>query len=147
MKLALRSTAATNNWWLRFCAWLTRARLCSQWCHGAIVIDGLLYQANTARGLHCTADWNPAHWTLIDIGKCHEKRALAIFEARDGAPYDWLGVLGFALPVRGDRRALYCFEWCAIAIGAPPARWQTPERLLSYILMKEKRPCRSCCTC
>ena len=134
MKLALRSTPATATRWLRFCAWLTRARLCSQWCHGAVVIDGVLYQSNTQHGLHCTSDWNPENWTLIDAGTGRDDKALALFEARAGAPYDWLGVLGFALPIRGERGKLYCFEWCAIAIGAPPARWQTPERLLAAVV-------------
>ena len=140
MKLALRSTPATPTRWLRFCAWVTRARLCSQWCHGAIVIGETLYQSNTAHGLHGTTDWTPAHWTLIDLGPERDKRALAIFEAREGAPYDWLGVLGFALPVRGERGKLYCFEWCALALGAPRARWQTPERLLAHILTGGEPP-------
>ena len=144
MKLALRSTASTPTRWLRFCAWVTRVRLCSQWCHGAIVMDGVLYQSNTRHGLHSTTDWNPENWTLIDLGACRDQKAMALFQAREGAPYDWLGVLGFALPVRGDRHKMYCFEWCALAMGAKPARWQTPERLLSHILVGKCQSCASC---
>ena len=32
------------------------------------------------------------------------------------------------------RHALYCFEWCALALGAPPARWMTPEKLLAHVV-------------
>ncbi len=47
-----------------------------------------------------------------------------------GARYDYLGVLGFGLPVRGDADRLYCFEWCALAMGVEHQRWMTPEKLL-----------------
>jgi len=138
--LALRSTPAQNTRWLRFCAWVIRIRLCSQWCHAGVVINGVLYQSNATRGLHATEDWNPENWTLIDLGPARDEQALALFDVHEDAPYDWLGVLGFALPVRGERRAMYCFEWCAVALGAPRARWQTPERLLTHIVTLGMRP-------
>ena len=56
--------------------------------------------------------------------------ALELFDALAGARYDYLGVLGFGLPVRGDADRLYCFEWCALAMGVEHQRWMTPEKLL-----------------
>ena len=135
MKLALRSTpSASGNWLARAAAAVTRWRLCSQYCHGGIVIGDRLLHATSKDGLHATTDWEPAKWTLIDLGHLRDATALSLFDRRIGAPYDWLGVFGFALPwVRGRRHALYCFEWCALALGAKPARWMTPERLLAHI--------------
>jgi hypothetical protein len=136
MKLALRATASSSATWLdRLFACLTRWRLCSQWCHGAIVIGDCMYQANAQNGLHVTTDFDPARWTLIDLGPQRDELARRVFQARDGTGYDWLGVLGFALPwVRGQRRKMYCFEWCAMAMGVSPHRWMTPERLLTHAL-------------
>ncbi|MDR0275940.1 MAG: hypothetical protein LBI48_11505 [Burkholderiaceae bacterium] len=142
MKLALRAAASSSGSWLdRLFAAVTRWRLCSQWCHAGIVVGDLLIQANAQRGLHGTWDWEPLKWRLIDLGPGRDRLALALFDAHMGAAYDWPGVLGFVLPwVRGKRRKLYCFEWCALALGAPPARWQTPERLLAHIVTQGARP-------
>jgi hypothetical protein len=141
MKLVLRSTASSNaTWFDRLFARLTRWRLCSQWCHGAIVIGDTLYQSNAKNGLHATTDFEPAKWTLIDLGPDGDKGALNKFAHFVDAPYDWLGVLGFVIPwLPGQRWRMYCFEWCALAMGAPRARWQTPERLLAHIVDKGER--------
>lgn len=62
--LALRRTAAENaTWWQRLFAWATRVRLVSDYCHGGIVIDSMLYQVNAARGLHISA-YDPAKWDV-----------------------------------------------------------------------------------
>lgn len=134
MKLALRATAATDaNLAERAFASLTRWRLASQWCHGGIVIGDRLYQVNARHGLH-QSDYTPDRWWLLDLGGEHDERALRLFAELDGAGYDYLGVLGFGLPwVRGDDERLYCFEWCAMAMGVPHHRWMTPERLIAHI--------------
>lgn len=136
MQLALRSTAADGATPAqRAFAALTRWRLCSQWCHGAIVLGGTLYQANATHGLHAAPSFSPDKWQLIELGQQHDAQALALFKVLDGAAYDVLGVLGFGLPgVRGSDQRLYCFEWCAMAMQMPAARWMTPERLLHHSL-------------
>lgn len=131
MKLALRGSPPTDGtWYERAFSALTRWRLCSRWVHGGIVIDGVLYQANGRHGLHSTTDWTPERWDLIELGDARDADARALFERLKGAGYDYLGVLGFALPVAGDDDRLYCFEWCALAMGIDAHRWMTPERLL-----------------
>lgn len=133
MQLALRATPADGATLAqRAFAALTRWRLCSQWCHGGIVIGGTLYQANAAHGLHAAPSFSPEKWTLIELGDQHDARALELFMCRKGAGYDYLGVLGFGLPgIEGSDERLYCFEWCAMAMQIPAARWMTPERLLA----------------
>ena len=136
MKLALRATAAVDaNPAERAFAALTRWRLASQWCHGGIVIGDTLYQVNARHGLH-RSDYTPERWWLLDLGSEHDEHALRLFAELDGAGYDYLGVLGFGLPVRGDDERLYCFEWCAMCMGVPHHRWMTPERLLAHITIK-----------
>ena len=136
MKLALRATAAKDaNAAERAFAALTRWRLASQWCHGGIVVGDTLYQVNARNGLH-SCGYTPERWDLIDLGGERDAAALRLFRELEGTEYDYLGVLGFGLPVRGDDDRLYCFEWCAMAMGVPHHRWMTPERLLAHITIK-----------
>ena len=129
MKLALRRTAAESATLpQRVFADMTRWRLCSLWCHGGIVIGDRMYQANAKYGLH-DCDFTPERWDLFDVGG-DDAVVLELFDALAGARYDYLGVLGFGLPVRGDADRLYCFEWCALAMGVEHQRWMTPEKLL-----------------
>ena len=137
MKLALRRTAAENATWAqRQFAALTRWRLCSVYCHAGIVIGERMYQVNAAHGLH-ESDYTPERGDLFDVGG-DDAAALELFDALAGARYDYLGVLGFGLPVRGDADRLYCFEWCALAMGVEHQRWMTPERLLLAALGEKK---------
>jgi hypothetical protein len=143
MMLALRATAAGGaTRWQRFQSALIRWRLCSQWCHGGIVVAGWLVQSTPERGLHATSEWSPENWTLIDLGSERDKSAWKLLGQSIGTPYDWLGVLGFAVPVLASASVdrLYCFAWCALAMGMPPARWMTPERLLFHTLQATRAP-------
>ena len=134
MKLALRASAAAGATLPeRAFAAFTRARLASRWCHGGIVIGDRLYQANARNWLHDTG-YHPAKWDLFDVGNDNDAWALQLYESLQGARYDYLGVLGFGLPVKGSDARLYCFEWCALALGVPQHRWMTPERLLAHLL-------------
>lgn len=108
---------------------MTRWRLCSLWCHGGIVIGDRMYQANAKYGLH-DCDFTPERWDLFDLGDERDAAALALFNELEGNKYDYFGVLGFGLPIQGDDDRLYCFEWCALAMGVEHQRWMTPEKLL-----------------
>lgn len=130
MKLALRRAAADDATWLqRAFACLTRWRLCSVYAHAGIVIGDRLFQVNAKSGLH-ESTYTPERWDLFELGDSLDADALELFDALRGAGYDYLGVLGFGLPVQGDDERLYCFEWCALAMGMQHQRWMTPEKLL-----------------
>ena len=131
MMLALRRTAADSaTWWQRIFAWATRVRLVSDYCHGGIVIDGLLYQVNAASGLHVT-DFDPAKWDLYDAPG-NDADALLLYRLWQHARYDYIGLLAFVTPWKlGQASRLYCFEWCALAMGLPITARITPERLLA----------------
>jgi len=114
VKLALRKDAPQNaTIWQRIACWAIKARLVSQYCHGGIVIDGKLYHATAARGLHVLAqnEWSPEHWDLIDIVADRDVAWYAWLR-HEGAKYDWFSLLAFVGLTARDSRRMYCFEWC-----------------------------------
>jgi hypothetical protein len=134
MKLALRRDAASDATALQaFACKVIKARLVSQFCHGAIVVGDNLYHATGTHGLHMlTKDqWNPEKWFLIDLGEKQDARVINLFEQIKGMPYDWFSLLAFAGLNAKDGNKLYCFEWCWWCIhGAPPDTRVTPEMLI-----------------
>jgi hypothetical protein len=136
MKLAFRKSAPSNATpWQRFACWVIRARLVSQYSHGGIVVQGWLYHSTAAKGLHKMApgEWSPENWDIFDVGGEWAHRSISrLYLDYFGAQYDWFSLLAFVgLRVR-DRRRLYCFEWCWLAMtGQPPAFRVTPEMLLT----------------
>ena len=73
----------------------------------------------------------PAYRAFVGIGG-DDAAALDLFHRLRGAQYDYIGLLGFVLPWNfNDHRRMYCFEWCALAMGLPITARITPERLLA----------------
>lgn len=139
MLLALRRDAPAGAAWpQRFFCWLIRARLVSQYCHGGIVIDGCLYHATSANGLHCLkpGEWAPENWDLIGVGADRET-AWRMWLRYGGAKYDWFSLLAFVGLRTRDSERMYCFEWCWMAItGENPGFRVTPEMLLAKGIKK-----------
>lgn len=137
MQLALKKSPASDaGLWDRLVAWAIKARLVSAYCHGGIVIDGDLYHAQLAKGLHCVkaGDWSPEKWDLFEMPG-NDERVLEQFRSFKGAPYDWISLMSFIGVPAQDRDRLYCFEWCWLAITADqPTDRVTPERLLIEVL-------------
>ena len=137
MLLALRKDAPAGASLLqRFFCWVIKARLVSQYCHGGIVIDGVLYHSTSTLGLHKldAVAWTPKSWDLIDIGG-DDAVALSIFTRHEGAAYDWFSLLAFVGLRARDRDRMYCFEWCWLAqTGELPTFRVTPEMLTTFAL-------------
>ena len=101
-----------------------------------MVINGCLYHATSARGLHVLGpgEWTPDNWDLIDTHPAPSEAAKVrrMWRLYAGAGYDWFSLLAFVgLRVRDSGR-LYCFEWCWMCItGEIPKFRVTPEMLLS----------------
>jgi hypothetical protein len=134
MQLALKSSNASDaKWWHRMASWVIKTRLVSQYSHGGIVIDGDLYHTNAQHGLHKVPAgwWEPSKWDIFDLDTRNDDFAKALFEDRQGAKYDWLGLLAFIGADIYTRDRLYCFEWCWIAMTQPEEDVRvTPELLL-----------------
>jgi len=148
MLLALRRDAAVNaTRWQRFCCHLIKARLCSQWCHGGVVIRGDLYHATANEGLHVTpsGQWTPERWDLFPLPDWLEPQAYRLFIQYQGSKYDWKSLLAFVGVKEEDNARFYCFEWCYLAItGQLPQGRVTPEVLVSLTmridLLKQSSP-------
>ena len=141
MKLALRKTAASNATGLdRAACQVIKARLVSQYCHGAIAVDGHLYQAAPSYGLHTLRpdEWSPEKWELFDVN-ANADTVLELFNVYKGADYDWLSLLAFVgLRVR-DASRFYCFEWCWLAMtGQTPTFRVTPEMLIALAYRNQR---------
>ena len=143
MQLALKSTNASNaTCWQRLASWAIKTRLVSQYSHGGIVIDGNLYYSNAQYGLHCVPVgwWEPEKWDIFELGDSGDAFALALYETRKGAKYDWPGLLAFIGADIYTKGKLYCFEWCWIAMTQPELKIRvTPELLLKVAMMKAKK--------
>lgn len=133
MQLALRkSPSRSATWWQRLFARLTQIRLVSDYSHGGVVIDGMLYHM-TRDGLH-VSEWEPALWDVWDVPGS-DSDALLLYRLWQHARYDYVGLLAFVTPWRlGSAQRLYCFEWCALCMGIPISDRITPERLLAAAL-------------
>lgn len=136
MHLTLKRTPASDATRAqRLFAALTRWRLASQYSHGGIVLDGWLYHSALQHGglSRERFDMGSASdgWDFVDLGPERDRDMLRLFRDYRGTPYDLFGLLAFVLPGHyDDPRSLYCFEWCALAMGIPLRQRMTPELLL-----------------
>ena len=137
MKLALKRTPASNATWMqRAFAALTRWRLVSQYSHGGVVVNGYLIHATAQHGLMIER-FNPARagWDLFELGTARDAEVERLFDTLGAVKYDWISLLAFVLPWRvSDHKRLYCFEWCALAMGLDVKGRITPELLLGAAL-------------
>ena len=142
--VAFRRTATVGApWWQRALSALVRWRLVSQWCHAGIVCDGVLHHVTATDGLTSTDDWTPHRWELFALHDSCRYVLQTALQAHAGAKYDWFSLLAFVLPGRwSDSKRLYCFEWCALAMGLPVAGRITPELLLAAYAMKGEHHAR-----
>lgn len=123
-----------------------RAVLNSQWSHGVVVIDDVLYESVARKNEHSKAgvrrypitDAVAADYDWFDMGG-DDAVALARFKEVDGYAYDYLSLISF-LPVLNarDSKRLYCWELVLWMIGGY-AKWRvTPEIILTHILKTRK---------
>ena len=69
------------------------------------------------------------HWDVVEVPG-DAMRALMWFQAHQGQPYDWWGVLRFALPVLRQRpREWFCSEAVAAMLGMGDGDGVTPGDL------------------
>lgn len=79
-------------------------------------------------------DFNADRWDFIDLPGADEDAARAWFVAHDGDRYDLLGNVGFLFrPITGERRAWFCSEAAAAALGIPDPFRYDPATLASTL--------------
>lgn len=79
-------------------------------------------------------DFSADRWDFIDLPGEDEEYARRWFNAHVGQPYDLLGNLHFVLfPIAGLRRAWFCSEAAAAALGLPDPYRFDPATLASTL--------------
>lgn len=150
VKLALRKTPAANASWLGVVTCkITQERLVSDYCHGGIVVDNVLYHMTANDGLKKSEKYTPELWDLFDASHVAKSaQVIDIYEKTKHAKYNWAGLLAFAgLAKVGEAIAkywgvkdalwLYCYEWQWYALtGVAPTQRITPEKLLALVAKK-----------
>lgn len=127
--LALRKTSPPGLLPTLF-AKLTKARLVTQYPHAGIVMDGTLYHATFADGVH-SSPFNNSGWDVFKIDISQEL-LLERFKSVKGAKYDWFSLWAFVLPFRVSMgKWFYCYELVYLMMtGNVPIQRITPEDLL-----------------
>lgn len=132
MKLALRKNSPVGApWYSRLFNRLVKIRLVSQYCHGAIIHEGRIYQI-TGKNNFTIDDFShhDGDWDFYEIAP-----AVSIDDAAGQClkvAYDWFSLLAFVgLNVRDSSR-MYCFEFCYyVMTGEQATKRITPEALLA----------------
>ena len=147
MQLALRRDASSDATAIQrlFCK-LIKARLVSQFCHGGIVIDGVLRHITGSHGPQVlqVGQWTPEKWLLVDIGG-NDIKAIELFNQFCMPPqswfqrlvykitkgYDWFSLLAFVGPMVRVGWLQYCFELCYLMRNCVSPEFRvTPEMLI-----------------
>lgn len=123
-----------------------RAMLNSQWSHGVVVIDGVLYESVSRKNEHggsgvrsyTITDAMAAEYIWFDIGG-DDVSAVARYKEVEGFAYDYLSLISFlpALNARDSKR-LYCWELVLLMIGGYVKRRVTAEIILTHVLKTRK---------
>jgi hypothetical protein len=137
ISLALKRTPSkTATFGQRGASKAIKARLVSQFSHGGIAVDGVLYHSTAAKGVHFLkqGEWCPTEWDLFPV-KADMEQVISRFATVQGWLYDWLSLLAFVGIRARDSERLYCFELCHYLLtGEKPTGRVTPETLLLLAL-------------
>ena len=134
MKLALRKNPDSQPWNHKAAATVIRLRLVTEYPHAGIVIADTLYHATASGGVHAVPFIGGENWRLIEAGG-DDAAALDRFAQHDGAGYDFVSLLAFAMVTASDSRRWYCYEWCYFMMtGLKPGHRITPETLMDLVL-------------
>lgn len=122
-----------------------RAALKSQWSHGVVVIDGVLYESVALKNEHGKAgvrsypitDAIASEYAWFDVGG-DDAAAVARYKKVDGFGYDYLSLISFFSVLNArDSKRLYCWELVLLMIGGY-VKWRvTPEIILTFVLKIE----------
>ncbi|WP_434033729.1 hypothetical protein [Cupriavidus sp. a3] len=120
-------------------------RLVRWWCRSPyshcelIFSDGMAASASYMDGgvRFKAIEFSADRWDVIDLSGADESAALAWFIGQAGRPYDLLGNLGFLWrPIAGARRAWFCSEAVAAALGYRDP-WRYDPATLASVLTRQ----------
>ena len=124
--------------------------LICKWTHGKyshveLVIDDLMYSSSPKDGRvrakkHIV---DIRSWDYINIDNIDEDNVIEFFNITKGQKYDWIGILGFVIPIKDRTNEWFCSEWVsnALKISGCKKLWkQEPSKISPnklYIILKK----------
>ena len=128
--------------------WIIAHWTLGPYSHVEIIVDDCMYSSSgrdggVRRKKH-TYDSSSWDYVPIEVSDDAIEKLDKFYEMTMNCKYDWLGILGFVLPVHDSENRYFCSEWCSKAgiimdidclYDKNPARI-SPNRL-SRILLKE----------
>lgn len=124
---------------IRILSQLIKWRLVSKYSHGGIVVNDKLLHCTSKGLIEVPWEYNDTVWDIVDLCNDKDEYVIHLFNQYKGTKYDWFSLLGFILPWRiTNRKAMYCFEWCLLAMSMPITCRVTPEKLLLVAIDKFK---------
>ena len=98
-------------------------KIIRRWTHGPyshseIILNGKMYSSSPRDGgvrskVH---KYDPDKWDYIKLSDIYVQNIKFFYKLTENEPYDWLGILGFVVPLKDKTRAWFCSEWCANAL-------------------------------
>lgn len=104
-----------GNWLDALVRFVTR----SEYSHCEIVIDGVCWSSSPRDGgvRRTQINLQSGHWDVIDI-QGNEASAELWFKSREGAGYDWIGLIRTVIPYfPHSKTKWFCSEACGAALG------------------------------
>jgi hypothetical protein len=122
-------------------SWWTNGK----YSHVELIIDDMMY--STSPRDRCVRvkkhKFDKNVWDYIEINNVDEAKIIEFFEMTKGQRYDWLGILGFVVPLKDRTNDWFCSEWCsnALKIAGCKKLWkQEPSKISPnklYKILKE----------
>jgi len=124
-------TAPHRDWkdWV-ICKWTH-----GQYSHVELVIGDTMYSSSPRAGKvrakqHITDNES---WDYIDMPFIEERNILEFFNMTQGSKYDYIGILGFVIPIKDRTNEWFCSEWVsnALKISGCKSLWKLEPSKIS----------------
>ena len=123
-------SAPGKDWtdWL-ICKW-TRG----PYSHVELVIGDYMYSSSPRDGKvrRKTHIFDDKTWDYVEIDNINEQNIIEFYDITRGNNYDWLGILGFIIPIKDRTNKWFCSEWVsnALKISGYEKLWkQEPSKI------------------
>ena len=88
-----------------------------KYSHVELIINGYMYSSSPRDGRvrktqHTTDNKS---WDYVEI-EIKEANVIDFFNMTQGNKYDWLGILGFIIPIKDRTNEWFCSEWVSNAL-------------------------------
>lgn len=132
LRLAFYKGPATD-WTHKIAHWAVCLFTGSKYSHVELVINGVCWTSSARDGgvRGKVIDLHSGKWDVVELDEAFSaEQAISWFKAHEGEPYDWAGVMRFAIPFLPQRsKQWFCSEACAAALGMKNGHKVTPEIL------------------